>query len=75
MRDLRDIFPSRPTNRSAIRYHVDRLMPLPSANPRWRWLRVRRAHVRRWWRRHWWPARIRDLEAELRHRDADLWGE
>jgi hypothetical protein len=29
----------------------------------------RRTRLRSWWRAHWWPARIRDLEERLSDRD------
>lgn len=69
---VREIFPARPASRGAVRYPVRDRLALPSASPRWRWLRVQCARARRWWRCHWWPARIRDLEAEV-ERLAEDW--
>lgn len=62
--DVRSMFPRQPAPRGGFTYLL-RDSLTPSASPRWRWLRSRRARVRLWWRRHWWPARIRDLEAAL----------
>ena len=71
---VRDLFPQRPTAREAIAYpKPEALAPRPQ--PRRSFLRGEIAKARRWWRAHWWPARIRDLEAELRDANADLWGE
>lgn len=63
------MFPSRPAERGGFTYLKS--PRLATSQPR----RQRARRLRAWWRRHWWPARIRDLEAEVRYLSADLWGD
>ena len=81
VRDLfvRDLFPQLPADRGSIAYPPprdpsERLGPKPQPQPRRAFLRGEIARARRWWRRHWWPARIRDLEAELEYAQDELYG-
>jgi hypothetical protein len=69
---VRDIFPSRPADRGAVQYPTVRTEDFwYRTQPRRDFFRREIRRLRRWWRAHWWPARIRDLEAELRYRDDD----
>lgn len=68
---VRDILPSRPVDRGGISFLTPESFGPGASLPRVRW----QDRLRAWWRRHWWPARIRDLEAELRYANQDLWGD
>ena len=68
---LRDIFPARPAERGSISYLTPESFGPGASMPRVTW----RDRLHAWWRKHWWPARIRDLEAELRDANRDLWGD
>lgn len=69
---VRDLFPQRPAERGAIQYPKP-LALAPRPQPRRAFLRGEIDRLRAWWRAHWWPARIRALEAELRRVHDDDW--
>lgn len=70
---VRDLFPQRPADRASVQYPiVDDPYRRIATKPR-QWTRRARAlaRCRRWWRAHWWPARIRDLQAQIERLEED----